>query len=191
MTGWSNENMGPVAFLTAVAAILYLIRFQKKKPAFWMWEGAAASLAGSILVIAAPGNFVRADTIEKQGILTLLWTRLYSMITAGTDYLFPSALFVIAVLFLYVFCAGGRPSISQWMLLAAAVLSFGAMVLSPHYPDRATFGTMVACIILTLSLLGDLLEKHKRLFPWAAAFTGSMWFFAVYRLLVGFFSITA
>ena len=48
-------------------------------------------------------------------------------------------------------------------MLFCALLSWGAMILSPHYPDRATFGTMVLLICVILSLTGRILEKQKEL----------------------------
>ncbi|MBQ3515952.1 MAG: hypothetical protein IJA29_01880, partial [Lachnospiraceae bacterium] len=69
-------------------------------------------------------------------------------------------------------------------LLAHGVLSYGAMVLSPHYPDRATFGTMCVLIILILSMLNELMPllKSKKTFV-SLLITGS-WLYAVYILLL-------
>ena len=35
------------------------------------------------------------------------------------------------------------------------------MVLSPHYPDRAAFGTMVLLICVILSLTGKVVDRQK------------------------------
>jgi hypothetical protein len=50
---------------------------------------------------------------------------------------------------------------SEKLLLMGALLSWGAMFLSPHYPDRATFGTM--CFIISVIISRSLLitEKNK------------------------------
>jgi hypothetical protein len=47
------------------------------------------------------------------------------------------------------------------LLLLGALMSWGAMILSPHYPDRATFGTMclMICVIISRSML--IIEKKK------------------------------
>lgn len=182
LAGWSNENMGPVCFLTAVAAIVYIGRGKRGRLRAWMWEGAVASLVGSVLVIAAPGNFSRSSVIEYEGLAALLGERLLSMMRAGTKYLFPSAVLVVLSFLLYVVYAKGKTRIGQWMLLAVAILSFGAMVLSPHYPDRATFGTMAVCIALSLSLLSDALKLRPELRPYMVAAGGGVWVYALQRL---------
>lgn len=182
LAGWSNENMGPTCFILALTATLYTAG-KKRRVAFWMPAGAAASLAGSIFVIAAPGNFVRNAFLPKKGILETVGDRLLSMLTAGADFLFPSVVLLILLLFVYTVCAGGRLRAAQWTLLAGAILSFGAMVLSPHYPDRATFGTMILCIVLSLSIWRDLLKGNQDLKPYAAGMAAGCWIFAVYTLL--------
>lgn len=183
LAGWSNENMGPVCFLTAVAAMIYIGREKKERLPFWMGEGTVSSLVGSILVIIAPGNFVRNAVIEKKGLAAFLTDRLFSMLRAGAGYLFPSAVLVILSLLLYSTYTRQKMHIGQLVLLAAAVLSFGAMILSPHYPDRATFGTMAVCIALSLSLLSETLNLKPEIYPHVAILWGSTWMYALYRLI--------
>ncbi len=70
------------------------------------------------------------------------------------EYLFPALLLTV---FALIVCKGilkenlGRNTV---LLLLGALLSWGAMILSPHYPDRAAFGTMVLFICATLSMTG-------------------------------------
>ncbi|MCH5341114.1 MAG: hypothetical protein J1E01_06590 [Acetatifactor sp.] len=186
LAGWSNENMGPVCFITAVTTIVYLAR-KIRATRLWQIEGAVTSLLGSILVIVAPGNFVRKSALPQEGLLTTLLERLLSMLTAGADFLFPSFALTVIILLLYFLCTGEKLRAAQWMLSAIIILSFGAMVLSPHYPDRATFGTMVICIILMISVLAELLKKKSFLMPYITALTVCSWAFAVYILVNGYF----
>lgn len=160
MAGWSNENMGPACFLIAVAATVYFVK-KEKKLEVWMLSGTVVSLAGSILMIVAPGNFVRTAAIEKKGLVATISERLFSMLQAGVDFLFPSVTLVIITLLIYIVCLKGKLEPVQWAFLALTALSYGAMILSPHYPDRATFGTMVACIVLLISVWKNILEKRS------------------------------
>lgn len=182
MAGWSNENMGPASLLTTLAATVWLAKGRGRRVSPWMISGMAACLAGSILVVAAPGNFVRAAAVEKLPLGEFLYERFFSMLRAGADYLFPSAVLTAVVLLLWTVCLKGRLRPVQWLLLALAVLSYGAMVLSPHYPDRATFGTMVACIALSLSVLRDILEKRRKMGVYAGGMALCYWVYAVYVL---------
>ncbi len=184
MAGWSNENVGPVCFLLAAFTAFHLF-LKKQKIPVWVMEGAVSSLAGSVLVIAAPGNFVRSALIPRGNLGETLWERFLSMLTAGADFLFPSALLLTLTLLIRLAVANGKLSIAQWVLLAGIVLSFGAMVLSPHYPDRATFGTMVLCIVLLQSIWKDLLTSNEKLMPYAAALTLLSWVNAMLIMMEG------
>lgn len=184
MTGWSNENMGPACLVVIIGEMVYLAKKKLPIPA-WMISGAVTCLAGSILVVAAPGNFVRSAVIEKKAFGPMLYDRIYSMLRAGVDFLFPAAVLLAAVLLIWMAGFGKRLRPVQWMLLALAVLSYGAMVLSPHYPDRATFGTMVICIVLVLSLLKDILRLREDLKRYVFGMTVSYWCYAMYMMIGG------
>lgn len=185
MAGWSNENMGPVCFLLALGVIIYIKKWKKRKIEGWMLSGVFSSFLGSVLVVAAPGNFVRSAAIPAQTI----GDRLYSMLTAGTDYLLPSALCAVTVVLIKAVCLRTKPDMVQWALIIMAVLSYGAMVLSPHYPDRATFGTMILCIALSVSALGDIVAAEAERGRAGAAFwmkvlTACFWLCALGKLAV-------
>lgn len=182
MAGWSNENMGPACLLVSVAAEVYLVKYRHCRVRFWMLSGSAMCLAGSILVVAAPGNFVRSAAIEKKAFAAFLYDRFYSMLRAGAEYLFPSAALLAAVLLLWIVCMKGRLRPAQWMLLALAALSYGAMALSPHYPDRATFGTMAVCIALSLSVLRDILGRRRELAGYVSGAVFCYWCYALFAL---------
>ena len=184
ITGWSNENMGPASFLISAAVIVYTYKILKRKPAVWMYLGTAFSLIGSILVVIAPGNFVRTAELPETDLWTSISERFLSMLRAGADYLFPAAALFLLILFVYTAVYEKKLKPFQWFLLAHGVLSYGAMVLSPHYPDRATFGTMCVLIILILSMLNELMPllKSKKTFV-SLLITGS-WLYAVYILLL-------
>lgn len=160
-TGWSNENMGPTCFLLAAATLIYCKKWKKALLKPWMLIGTIGSLIGSILVIVAPGNFSRSSTIEKTGLLETVWERFYSMLCAGCDFLFPVCLALALTILIKCVCLKQKLEKYQIVLLISCILSYGAMVLSPHYPDRATFGTMVLGIVLFLSLLFDMKEKKE------------------------------
>ena len=117
--------------------------------------GSLACLAGSILMITAPGNFVRSSQV-KEGEYGLLWRcflRGYAQSKGLLEFLFPTLLVLGAVLLV---CRALKLTVGRknLLLLFCALLSWGAMILSPHYPDRASFGTMVLliCVILNLAV---------------------------------------
>ena len=164
LAGWSNEKMGPAVWLLSVAVILTTAKKKSRIPC-WMLLGSISCLLGSIMVIVAPGNFVRSSQApdREYGFLWRLFMRCYAEGKATMEYLFPTLLVLAAVL-LVGKCTLKIPIGRQNIyLLLLALLSWGAMVLSPHYPDRASFGTMVFLICVIISMTGKILEKRKDL----------------------------
>lgn len=182
MTGWSNENMGPASFCIALAIVVYLWRIRNRSPRIWMILGILSSFIGSGFAILAPGNFARSSALPDVGILHTLYERTMNMLCAGTDYLFPSAIIMIAVLLVYRCYFKEKIQPFQWFLLAHIVLSYGAMVLSPHYPDRATFGTMCVCIVVTISALSRITENKKEYHTGISLLSGCLFLYCLYLL---------
>ena len=162
LAGWSNENMGPAVWLLSLA-VMVINRREKKKIPVWMVLGNISCLFGSIMVIVAPGNFVRsAEVPENQyGFLWRCFLRGYAECKGALEYLFPTLL-ILAFLLMMQKCVLkeqiGRRSL---LLMLCALLSWGAMALSPHYPDRAAFGTMALLICVIISLAGKILRVRK------------------------------
>ncbi len=154
VAGWSNENMGPAVWVVSLVVIA-LEKQKKRHIPLWMVSGNVCCLLGSALMIAAPGNRVRSAEVADTayGTLWQLFLRIYGVCRGAWEYLFPVLLVTAAVLFVNVCVLGNRPGRSEVLLLFGAALSWGAMVLSPHYPDRAAFGTMslLLCVIFSQS----------------------------------------
>lgn len=182
ITGWSNENMGPASFLLSVAVMLYLFKTAGQKPALWAITGSLTCLIGSCLVILAPGNFVRVSNLDKMGPGETIYNRILSMLCAGTDFLFPAALLLVLLLLIYTSLLGERLQALHWFLLGHAILSYGAMVLSPHYPDRATFGTLAVCICLMISIMADIVKKHPAWKKYFFLLIGCLWIYSLYTI---------
>lgn len=162
LSGWSNENMGPAVWILSLTVILYAVH-EKRKVHAWMILGNLFCLIGSIMVIAAPGNFVRSAQVpdREYGFLWRLFLRGYAESRAALEYLFPTLL-VLGIVMLVGKCALKIPlGRKNLLLLFCALLSWGAMILSPHYPDRATFGTMLLLICVIVSVSGKIVRKRE------------------------------
>lgn len=164
VTGWSNENMGPMAWVISLIVILLCLK-EKKKIKAWMLLGNISCLLGSILMIAAPGNFVRsAQVVEREyGTMWKLFLHCYAEATAVCCYLFPTVLITAFVLIISKGVLHIPIGIKNSLLMFGALLSWGAMLLSPHYPDRATFGTMVLLICVIVSVCRDIVKERNEL----------------------------
>lgn len=163
--GWSNENMGPVVWLLSLAVIVDIAKTKRKVP-LWMILGNLSCLAGSIIMIAAPGNAVRSAQAPDSGygILWRLFLRGYAQSRAALEYLFPTLLTLLLVLLVGKYALKIEIGRKNLLLLVCAALSWGAMVLSPHYPDRAAFGTMALLICVILSMAGKIVREREDMF---------------------------
>lgn len=169
LCGWTNENMGPAVWVLTLL-IMFLHKRAKEPIPLWMFSGNVGCLAGSVLMILAPGNSVRSAevTSSNYGTLWQIFLRMYGVCKGAWEYLFP-VLFVTAAALLINLCIRNiRPSQTECILLIGALLSWGAMVLSPHYPDRAAFGTMcfLLCVLMSQAqaILSALTCKWQRAF---------------------------
>lgn len=164
LTGWSNENMGPAVWILSLLIILDTAR-KKKRIVLWMVLGNLSCLFGSIMLISAPGNFVRSSEVgdSQYGLFWRCYLRIYAESKAILEYLFP-VLLVLGLSLIVGKCVlkislGRRNN----MLLFTALISWGGMILSPHYPDRATFGTMILLICVIVSMAGKIVRKQQDL----------------------------
>jgi glucose-6-phosphate-specific signal transduction histidine kinase len=115
------------------------------------------------MMIIAPGNSVRSAQVasNEYGLLWQIFLRMYSVCKGAWDYLFPVILVTAALVLVNVCVLGNRLRKSEILLLIGAVLSWGAMILSPHYPDRAAFGTMCLLLCVAVSQAAAILKSRN------------------------------
>ncbi len=164
LAGWSNENMGPAVWILSLIVIVIAVK-EKRKVRLWMVLGNIACLFGSVMVVIAPGNFIRSKQVPdaQYGLLWRIYLRFYSECRGALVYLFPTLLITLFVIVLLKSIGYQGKSRRNFLLLFCALLSWGAMFLSPHYPDRASFGTMILLICVILSVSGKILDRRKDL----------------------------
>lgn len=161
IAGMSNENMGPSCFVATIFVIMYLYRKKRKVP-IALWEGAVLTLSGSVLLILAPGNFVRGQFVESMSLSEIIDNRWQSFLMSSCNYLLPSFLMALTLLTVEIAVFKHRLTIYRWCLIGFATIAQLAMVLSPTYPQRASFGIMCVLIAFILSSFKEIAEIHKR-----------------------------
>ena len=180
IAGWSTENMGPTCFVLTVGVIIFLA-IKKKKIPFYLYEGAFLTLAGSALLILAPGNFVRNQFVEKATLMSIIRGRVNSFLLSGCGFLLPSFLFAIILLVIQIYIIKEiKPR--DIALFAFAVIAQGAMFLSPAYPQRASFGIMCVLITYIVSVIARLYENHKKTRPMLIILTSSFVLYAIIKV---------
>ena len=162
ITGWSTENMGPSSCIAAALITFACIKkgTVSRAKKVWMIEGVISSFIGSVFCILAPGNFVRKTDSADDLALTLP-DRLIQMLRGAGSYMFLSLIVLAGALIAYRIHVNKKLSAGNSILLIAAFLSYGAMIASPHYPDRAAFGTCILLEAVSVSLLGEVFKAKR------------------------------
>lgn len=185
IAGMSNENMGPACFAATVFVIFYLFR-QKKKVPIALWEGAVFTLIGCVLLILAPGNFVRNQFIESMSLFQIIDNRWQSFLMSSGNYLFPSFLMALMLLAVEITVLKHRVTVYRWCLLGFAVTAQLAMLLSPTYPQRASFGIMCVLIAFILSSLKEIADMHQKYAKIVMVFVSSIYVHALIVIATDF-----
>ena len=182
IAGMSTENMGPTCFVATCFVIGYLIIKKKKAPAY-LYLGAAFSLIGSVLLILAPGNFVRNAFVEDKTIREMIDTRIDNFLLSMGSFIFAAFLIAFVMTAVYIRGFGRKLEASQAGLLGFAVVAQAAMMLSPAYPQRASFGIMCVLIAYIISLMKSIVSIKKTLFPYICIAAGAFYIHAL--IMVG------
>lgn len=160
ISGWSTENMGPTcAFITLLVIVYKFIK--KQKPSIFLYEALILSALGSAILILAPGNFVRNQFSNKMSLPKTIYFRFISMWNSTSVYLFPVIVITLSILVVEIVVFQRKLSLYNMSLLIFATVAQLAMVLSPAYPQRTSFGIMSVLIAFIVSLINDHLKEKR------------------------------
>jgi len=149
IAGWTNENTaGAMILLT----ILFLFYYRKEgwETPLWAYTGLLSSIIGFVIMIAAPGNFVRAGEAGSLSLYVMAY-RLFNTTFTFVYYCIPPlfASVIAIIVFRHYRKDGQAKDINYYSLLyfIAAFAAIYAMLLSPTFPRRALFGVVTFMII--------------------------------------------
>lgn len=161
--GWSSENTSAGLLVLVVLCIGWLL-LRKQKVPLWMATGLVGCLAGYLLLILAPGNYLRKDAAEDtRGILTVISTRLITALNMLWDYALPLVLlFAVLYWLLWQQKSGEHNLFVPATLFVAGLAANFAMIASPVYYPRSTHGVFMFLTAACASCLAQLEVAHLR-----------------------------
>ena len=169
--GWLSENTSAGMLVCLVLCIAFLI-WQKQKVPAWMISGFVGALAGFVILIAAPGNYNRADDFpDTTPFLTKYAVRFLDCVNMLWDNAIP-LLMVFAALYVLLWMQKASPAELTWpaILLLGGLGANFAMILSPFYYDRSSHGVFslltAACAACLVQFEG---QRMRKLFAAGAA----------------------
>lgn len=172
IAGWTNENTAFGMFVILCLIVFYVWKEERFVPA-WMLTGLLGALIGYVLMVAAPGNFVRYDqslvdnSIEQGTKIKFYMTRMLPVV--GDFYKFALSLVFIYIfaLFTYLYFTPQKDKRTIYLSIVffiGAIISDLVMVASPEFPPRAWFGIIIYLIIAISILYANIPSDNRYLF---------------------------
>lgn len=162
--GWLSENTS-AGMLVCLVLCIGLLLVRKERVPLWMYTGFSGALIGFIILIAAPGNYNRADDfIDTTPFLTKYAVRFLNCVDMLWDNALP-LLLVFAALYVLLWWQKTSPASLIWpvILLFGGLGANFAMILSPFYYDRSSHGVFslltAACAACLVQLEGPQIRK--------------------------------
>lgn len=145
VAGWCNENTSGMGIM--VCCLLTLYKY-KKHLKIWKWQiaGIIGAILGFSLLMLAPGNYARVDLLGPS--ISPFQRYLNAFILADmrafrAEGIYKILFFIFLFTYLFVLITSvidkERKIVGGIWFLGALACNF-AMILSPSYPDRASFG---------------------------------------------------
>lgn len=160
ISGWTNENSA-VGLIIILGLLTLLETRENKKVKVWQLSGLVGTIIGFAIMIAAPGNYVRSSGYnEKISFIAKIFQRFLDCTTGMFKYLLPLIIFLVILL---AITSIKKRKINKNSLIFAigAIFTIYSMVMSPTFPERAWFSTIVFLLIATITLVFDL-ELNKK-----------------------------
>lgn len=163
--GWTNEN---TAFGLIVILSLLTIKdkIKTKKVSSWKITGVLGSILGFIIMILAPGNYIRKDGyVEEISFFEKLINRFINCTTGIFKYLLPLICALVVFLIIYKY-KNKKINVNALIFLIGSIFTVYPMVLSPTFPERSWFSIIIFFLIGILILFNDLdfSKKVKKYF---------------------------
>ncbi len=166
IAGWTNENSA-VGLIVSIALLIICYKTNKSKNKIKKWHisGFAGALIGFIIMIMAPGNFVRKDAVVDNTFFIIKWIyRALGYTYTLVEFLLPFIAIIVIATSIKMYNKQ-KIEIQSYIYLIASILCVYSMVLSPQFPERAWTGVFVFIIIATVSIIFNL-EKVSKIFKY-------------------------
>lgn len=160
ISGWTNENTA-IGVFTIVLLLIIEEKLNKEKIQKWKISGLVGNLIGIIILILAPGNYVRKSITESNSNFFITILKRFIDCTIS---LFNNAwplLILLLILYSYYIYKKRKPNVKSYNYIAGSLISIYAMILSPQFPERAWVGIICFLIISIIILLDKVLEEER------------------------------
>lgn len=153
IAGWTNENTS-LAVIAIVLVALAMDALEGRRVPKRLIAMLMAQCVGAAIMLLAPGNGARANTLETGSILVELVKRFVLVTGYGASYV--GALFAVVLVLMYAMRGKDARIGHACLLLFGALTAAYAMLGSPVLSERTFTGAFVMVLTAGLLLLAEL-----------------------------------
>lgn len=162
LAGWTNENTS-VGLIVILLSTLIIDKITTKK-----WNltktkvaGIIGSLIGFILMICAPGNYVRNAEFKDDTFIIVKFIKRAIDITGNAEiYILPLIITIIILISLKIYHKKKIEKEVTPFILGGFAATY-SMVASPTFPERAWTGVIVYFVVAIVILVYDFEKIHR------------------------------
>ncbi len=162
LAGWTNENTAAAMLL---AILLFGIYYRSKgwKIPVWGIAGLLGGLVGYIIMIAAPGNMVRAGDAVIASTFLVAYRFFNYTLTLFSNYGVFNLFYLIFLVLFWHFSKSSRTELLKSTLIYFVVFlaAIYSMLFSPSFPSRAWFGPLTFNVIACGIVFYNLGSNHR------------------------------
>lgn len=172
IAGWTNENT-VIGMIFIILSLIIYLKVKRIKIPRWMIYGLIGVLIGFIIMIIAPGNYVRfegatvGNTLIKESKIIYYFTRTLPVIGEFYNIMLPLVLIYLLTLATYIHFEKNwnrRIVFLSLILCIAGIIADLVMIASPEFELRVLFGAITFYIIAIGLLYSNINTKSMYLF---------------------------
>lgn len=150
LAGWCNENTS--AAMLFMITLIIINKIKEKKLKLWHIIPYIFSILGFVLMICAPGNYIRSEHFTQSTNIIVKYGRRFLSYTINADKKILPLIIILSILFLLNYLNRNKKDCKRLikfnlLYLSSSVIGIYSMIASPIFPDRAWFGVITFLII--------------------------------------------
>lgn len=157
LAGWTNENTSAGLIIILVfSLIINKVETRKFELSKTRLFGIIGTLAGFIIMICAPGNYIRSAEFKDDTFIIIKIIKRTLDITNNLENIILPLLIVIIILISLKIYHKKKIEKETYTFILGGFAAIYAMVLSPTFPERAWTGAIIFFVIAIVILVYDL-----------------------------------
>lgn len=162
--GWTNENTSFGSIVIIIGSLIYQKHFTKDKIQKWQISGLLGNIIGFLIMILAPGNFVRSNKFnENPSLILRLGKRIINCTNGLVTFCLPLIIIIIIFYSLNKYY-NKKINYKFYLCVLGAFFTTYSMALSPTFPERAYFGVIVF-FIMAAGILIQNIDNINKIIP--------------------------